>query len=353
MNFLRKIFGGGGEAEDGNDQQLADGGLELLPASVTQERAEAALPGTAGLKPILTLEPPPVTLDRSYGAVDSGERDYKPNPDIKVVGHYRAAQPFTRKAIEEAVYGGLHARIHRPTLYVKTPEGHTTFLTSSEAPEIGVELLAAWMPNPAQGMTPDQVLAAHLELTAALKQLHPGFSTAPISSGDAARKFELVEQILALSPDEVAVVAYMENNSAFGGRRVWDLLHAMGFKWGDMDCFQWPDPTGQTDYLLWVTADDHELGYVLPELIAGGSQNFREVRFSLVVPRTPSPSHVLGQMLRAASAFQHETGCQLAAFIDGEQVEGPAELTAAVATLEADVRALGLLPGSSAITMLR
>ena len=79
----------------------------------------------------------------------------------------------------------------------------------------------------------------------------------------------------------------------FDGQKVWRTLHALGIQWGDLDQFQWCDPTKQTDYLFWAEVNDGELGYALPEEIAAGRQHFQSVRFYFNIPRTPHPAHVL------------------------------------------------------------
>lgn len=98
---------------------------------------------------------------------------------------------------------------------------------------------------------------------------------------------------------------------------------------------------------------DNQYGYAIPEYIADGRQNFAAVSFSFNPSRTPSPLHVLDEMLKAVAFFQKETGSRVAARIDGEVVDGAEQLIEAVQTLSDGLAALGVEPGSSSVCRLR
>lgn len=175
-----------------------------------------------------------------------------------------------------------------------------------------------------------------------------------ISLTDIRSQLDLAGKIIDLAPRRVECVVYRDDpDDMLDGKRVWNLLHSMGFKWGDMDCFQWADETGQTDYLIWVEVHDGVYGYAIPEHIAYGSQNFGAVFFSFDPSRTPSPIHVLGEMLRAVAFFQKETGSRVAARIDGEVVDGAEQLIEAVKAIVDGLEALGVAPGSDSVCRLR
>jgi hypothetical protein len=127
----------------------------------------------------------------------------------------------------------------------------------------------------------------------------------------------------------------------------------MGIRWGDMDQFQWPDDAGVSDYLFWAEVDDGEIGYALPEKIAAGQQHFATVRFTFDIARSPAPTHVLGQMVRAAEAFAKACDCALGCFVDETYVDSPAELHAAVDDVISKLTALGVKAGSSTVCRLR
>ncbi|MGE6783655.1 cell division protein ZipA C-terminal FtsZ-binding domain-containing protein [Ensifer adhaerens] len=311
------------------------------------------MPGTARLERLLELVPPPLSDDPDGETGPSGDRDYGPDPVVDVVARFPAGAVFSRKAIEGALYGDLHKAVLCPTYYVVTPSGCTTFLTSTDAPAEGRELIAAWSVDRGNEYDPEAIARAHQHLAAQLAGLPFRFDCTPLDMAGISSTFDRVKAIRDLEPDSVSVTAYHGGGQKFDGRQVWNLLHAIGFRWGDMDCFQWADPTDQTDYLVWVEADDGRLGYVLPEMVATGEQNFHEVRFSFTPPRTPSPLHVLEQMLRAVAMFQQHTGCSLVAKIDGKVVESPDHLMQSIMTLCEKLAAMGLKPGWSTILRTR
>lgn len=352
MNWLKGLFGGGSKSAD-NSKSVRFDGLVLVPSSETDTRAEAALPGTKDLPILLELTPPPVTRSRSYGNDEATDRDYGPTKQIEVTAHFEEKAPFVCETMEKVLYGDLHKELLSPTYYVKTPEGRTTYLSSSDAPPIGKELIASWVADPERsGATPKKLTLAIQKLTAHLAD--SGFDfTHKQPDTDPAEIFERVERIKALRPEIVLIVASLADGQKFDGRMVWDLLHSMGFRWGDMDCFQWADPTEQTDYLIWVEADDGVLGYVLPEQVALGEQHFHEVRFSFTPPRSPSPQHVLEQMIRAAAAFQEQTSCNLIAIVDDEVVEGAGGMMAAIAMLVEELASANLDAGCEEICVVR
>ncbi len=157
-----------------------------------------------------------------------------------------------------------------------------------------------------------------------------------------------------MKPDSVSIVCFVDEDAAMmDGRRAWFILYSMGFRWGDMDCFQWSDPTGAGDHLIWVEFNDERFGYVLPEEIGAGRQHFRWVNFTLDPARTPAPEHVLEQLIRAAETFADQMDCSIAATIDGESVGSPDALRKAVSGAVKAFARLGLKPASGSILRLR
>lgn len=214
-------------------------------------------------------------------------------------------------------------------------------------------LIAAWS---FRKIVPPECIAASAEkLSKLLSRRKLGFkATSEVSIADIEAQIDRAIAIQLLAPERVECLVYLEKSEGMlDGKRVWNLLHSMGFNWGDMDCFQWADETGQTDYLIWVEVYDNQYGYAIPEHISRGSQNFGAVSFSFDPSRTPSPLHVLGEMLKAVAFFQKETGSRAAARIDGEVVDGAEQLIEAVQTIVDGLEALGVAPGSDSVCRLR
>lgn len=333
------------------DSVIILGDLSLEPSSYTAERSERAMPGTAAIEQVLTLTQPPAPLEV---AVPEDERDYGPDPVAEYALRFDAPRTFSCKEMNEALSKiEWPSHLERPDYYVVTPSGQTTFLVSLYGPSEGVALIPAWG---LRDLHPAECIAASAKkLTKLLSERPFGFkATSKISVADIEAQVDRAAEIQAVAPERVECLVYLEKaEDKLDGKRVWNLLHSMGFNWGDMDCFQWADETGQTDYLIWVEVYDGRYGYAIPEYIAGGSQNFGAVSFSFNPSRTPSPVHVLGEMLKAVAFFQQETGSKVAARIDGEVVDGAEELFSAVQAVVDRLAALGVTPGSDSVCRLR
>ena len=331
-------------------REVEPGDLVLSTSAQTADRAEAAMPGTAALEPLLELVPPPD--DGRF--TPHGERtDFGPDGIAEWSLRFDAPAPFACKAVRDAFTRDVRGRLGRPSLYVVTPEGETTYLVSSDAPDVAVALLVGWSLD--EDVSVDALLdrgRAAAEVLAA----HPiGFRAPAIDDAmrvDLARRLERAAAIRAVRPERVAIAVW-SRNAPMDGRRVWTTLHRLGFRWGDMDCFQWADPFGRVDYLVWVEADDGQLGYVLPEEVAAGRQHFGSVNFSFDVARTPNPEHVLREMHRAAGRFAAELDRPIAMFVDAERVDDAEAMAAAVRDAVARFAALGVAPADDAVLQLR
>ncbi|KZK78226.1 hypothetical protein PsW64_03865 [Pseudovibrio sp. W64] len=353
MKLLRKLFSSKNKNIQQTPSDLNIGDLEEVPSSLSGERVEKAIPGTAKLPRIIDLIPPPITLPQELSGQPLEDQNVEPNWNIDIISRFKAREVFLCKALRSALEEIPPSLELTPEFYVVTPKGITTYLSSSDAPTEGQELIASWSPHEFSETSPEIVLKAQEALSSFLTSLPFGFSSSSLSEDYILEKFERVETINNLAPDCVSITAYLDANQTFDGKEVWNLLHTMGFKWGDMDCFQWDDPTGQTDYLIWIEPNDGKIGYVLPELVASGEQNFIEVTFSITPPLTPSAVHVFDQLMRAVTMFQEKTGCNLSAQIDDEFADSPDELREAVVELCAELEELNLKTGCDEISTVR
>ena len=315
---------------------------------MTDERAETAMPGTATLAPILELEAPPLDANEP---VAEEERDYGPDPGSEWVVRWDAPGPFDCEMLRGVLTPALYERFGRPTFYIVTPEGRTTYLSSANAPDTGIALIAGW--SFWNDPEPDAIFDGAQELRDWLAEHPTGFEVASLDRAELDRLYGGTAAIKDVKPDHVEIVAVAPRDQHFDGKRVWDTMHAMGFRWGDMDCFQWADPHDRTDYLIWAEADDGRIGYVLPEEVAAGRQHFGAVRFILSPLRTPEPVMVFDQMVRAAECFAIRFGCPLGVLVDGEHVAGPPEGRVAVEKAVRDLAALGLAPCDATVMQLR
>jgi hypothetical protein len=334
-------------------REIALEDLVVAPGSWSDDRAERALPGTRALPRILDLVPPSI---QGLGAasLEDGDRDYGPDPIAECVVRYPARQIFRCSELSGAMTREWLDQVLGPTFYVKTPTGRTTYLSSSDAPDSGIELLASWPLREHAALSAAALYEASLNIGRWLENRPGQFTATLLDEAEISAKLATARHICEVAPHSVGIVNSVETGELpFDGRKVWKTLHSMGFRWGDMDCFQWQDATNQVDYLIWVEVDDGTYGYALPEEIAAGRQNFSAVRFSIDPARTPSPDHVSGELVRAAQCFQKQLGGTLRAYIDDQFVDSLDQLRLAVRRLVAEFDALGMQPASNSILQLR
>lgn len=331
------------------EQPIVMGDLALVPATLTELRVESALPGTKTLEPLLNLVPPPSDPDRDDR--QGPDRDYAPCPISDWSITFEAATVFDCSALAESLYA-RHELYARPTYHVRTPEGRVTYLTSKESPPYGVALIPAWSLASWAEPDPAKISAGAEALASALAEQSCDFTVPKFSLPALETRFRRATRVAAINPRTVTIWASHPDGDYWDGRGIWDLLHRLGLRWGNMDCFHWIDPTNPNENLVWAEVDDGELGYALPERVAAGSQHFRTIRFSFEILRSPAPTHVLGQLESIVSACQQILGCRLVACLDGDVVPGIGELRRGVLQVENALAELDLKPGSEAVCRL-
>jgi hypothetical protein len=316
----------------------------------SRQRAEAAMPGTASIMPLLTLEPPPANPDTQSKSV----RDFGPDPIAEYALAYQARATFSVPLLASDITPDLRRYFVLPTLYVRTPEGRITYMVSADAPQRATGVVAGWSLRKDDKTLVNNIHTGALGLARWLATRPEGFAATEPAMDAITAQHGLARRIIEIRPSEVAILALpKQRGQRFDGKQMWRTLHALGLLWGDLDQFQWHDPTDQTDHLFWAEVDDGRLGYALPEEIASGRQHFIKVRFVFDIARAPHPAHVLGQMIRAAEAFAKELECNLMASADGRSVDGHEALAAVVSEVEGKLRACGVKPGSGSVLRLR
>jgi len=339
-------------ASDENDPGFND--LYVAPASESLARSETALPGTASIPQVLTLIPPPTDPELRRPAHDDSLRDYGPDPIAEYALAIPARAVFPIAQLSSAITPALRDYFARPTLYVRTPEGRVTYMVSADGPKQATEIIAGWRLGVQDNDLAQTITAGAQGLAGWLATRPEGFAAVEPDAAEIAARHQAARRIIEVEPNDVAIVALPKPSSQkFDGKKLWHTLHALGLRWGDLDQFQWRDPTDQTDYLFWAEVDDGELGYALPEEIAAGHQHFQSVCFTFNIARTPHGAHVLKEMARAAEAFAKELNGQLAFMIDRTPAHGLRALETAVREVNEKLQACGVKPGSSPVCILR
>lgn len=353
MSWWKRLLGGPEKSAD-NDASNGQAGeqIYIAPRSEIEARAEDWLPGTADIPAILQLVPPPVDLALAPDL--RPDRDYAPDPIATHRIEWPAAQPFGRRVFRAALSSEELTQFGQPTLYARLPNGRITFLTCGDDDEFDANataIIAAWdlSGEVTTVSTPATGIAA---MSAWLATRSEGFAVVHPDESKLRQQWDHAQAIIAVLPQKVEILAQPRHGS-LDGRTVWRTLHAMGITWGDMDQFQWADPTQQADYLFWAAVDDGDIGYADPGKIAAGTQHFHGVHFFFDVARSPAPQHVLGEMQRAAAMFATTMNCDLIYLVDQVEVAGLTDLEVAVAGCIRDLQELGVKHGSSSVCQLR
>lgn len=317
--------------------------LYLTTQLESRLRSEAAMPGTAGITPLLALVPPtPVSDDKN--------NYYGPDAIVEFSVVVPARQTFAVADLAAQISPELTHTWATPVLYVSPPGEGNTYMFSTDAPEIANGIAAGWNLSDSAEDTVDAIHAGVIDFLTWLATRQENFAAVTVNRVDIANRYRLAQKIIAIEPSDVSILALPKGDQGkFDGKQVWRVLHALGIDWGDMDQFQWPDPTGQSDYLFWAEVGE----YAMPEDIAAGRQHFEHVNFHFDIARSPDPAHVLGQMARAAEVFAQHLAGELTFHVDDEPVDGLRELEAAIADVVGQLRACGVEPGSSSVCILR
>lgn len=342
-DLLRRLTG-----KSAPDPVYRIGDLQLVPSSVSEDRVRAVLDDTFALKPLFTPVPPPLR----GGAISiPGAQDFAPDPDIELALDITSDAPFSFAALMDKGLRKYHALFETPIWYIRLENGHTTFAEARGVPDTATALIAGWSLSPDDDARTDKLIAAHDKLTRFLSVEAPGMTVPPLDLAGTDAKRARIRQIMAIRPAEAVITATLPGG-LFPGRQVWNTLHQVGLRWGDMDQYQWADPTGQADHLIWVEAHDGALNYTLPERIAADAQDFHAVHFGLDLRRTPAPDHVAGQMIGMARAFADATGADLTASVDGRQTDFPGGIVTAAWSAMGALDEIGLAPGDESVLRL-
>jgi ZipA, C-terminal FtsZ-binding domain len=331
-------------------QQISADDLYVAPQSESEDRVEQVMPGTYDLPRLLELVPPPVSPDRAPKA--EAERDFAPDPIADVSMAFATPKAFGTAALKTSLTKELRQSFGSPWFHVRLPSGQVTFLDSSNPVPLATVLIAAWSLQD-DDRSVESITSYSEKLARWLAERPERFTGLSLDAGALEAQWRRARAIKAVTPSDVAIVVAPRPGTLFDGRKTWDTLHRVGLHWGDMDQFQWRDPTHQTDYLFWAQVEDGRIGYALPEEIAQGEQHFTSVHFIFEIARTPAPAHVLREMIRAAAKFAEVMQGDLLLAVDETEVSDFAGLSAAVDGVVAQLAKLGVQAGSFPVCRLR
>jgi cell division protein ZipA len=288
-------------------------GFFIAAGSQSEARAASLLPMTASedRRDLLKVPELPVAPD--------SDGNYRPDPKVNWVVDVTFAKP---QRIENAVLlGGFDnkwmGKIGRPEIYGKGAEdGRWTFVRAGGSPDHYTELAFAWrlLDDSEDSVKPVTApdLAAYLkklnERVSVLGDAELKPSASPESAADAAHG---LAELKSGCDRRAIVVLKAPANALFEGRKIWDVMMALGLKWGDMDLFHWVNDSDTGDdsfFRVWTSTAP---GYFLPEEIAADRLRTADLVFGFSIPRSAAPRPVFASMLKAAQYARQRLGGEL------------------------------------------
>jgi FtsZ-interacting cell division protein ZipA len=225
-----------------------------------------------------------------------------------------------------------------------------TFLISGDGPKAVTKLKLAWdyvdpIRNEIPPATKAQFESRIAESRTKLKAYgEPKFEVS--ESTENAAKRSLVLRELKSSLDYSPILALKApKEHRFDGKTIWDVMLCLGLNWGDMDCFQWNNPSRNgDDHFFWVSTSTPP-GYFLPEQIAADRVHVEDLVFEFSVPRSAAPVQVFDAMVKAVQYCQKRLGGMIV-----DETQNAADMSAIRARIletEQKLRQAGFAPGTN------
>lgn len=297
------------ESNETTSKMIASDDLYLVPSGESDKRASEVLPMEGSEDATSVLKPIPIDLK-----VESDGTDCLPSESTQWIVRATPSKPLKAAKVAHLFgkewrkkYGGM-------TIYGRdTTDTSWTFLISSDGPSEVDDLQFAWpyfasWSDEAQAMTPER-------FEVRLKAIERAFSgdirvsvRAKVSPANAAQRAVELSRLTKELDRDVTVSLVSPKGKMFQGKEIWDVMLSLGLKWGDMDIFHWVDPSdGGVDsfFSVWTST---EPGYFLPEEIAAGRVNCKDLIFGFSIPRSVDPVAVFDRLLAAVRYSQRRLG---------------------------------------------
>jgi cell division protein ZipA len=105
------------------------------------------------------------------------------------------------------------------------------------------------------------------------------------------------------------IIIVLQSNSRFRSDEFWNTLIDLGLKWGDGDLFHWTNyESGVGDDNFFSVWTSTEPGYFLPEDVAKGTMNLKDLIFGFSIPRSPDPINVFEIVIESVEHCQSRLG---------------------------------------------
>ena len=330
--------------ESSESTQIGIGDLELVPESVSTERAGELLPLEGSEDASHILQVPAINASTEDGRWESDS--YPPSPEVDWIVDVRLPQGQTLTGDEVLSVFDVEWRreIGGAMLYGFCPHLDVwTFIGAKDAPEPYSIVAVAKSLSMSDGITAGE-LGRLLQLTASRAYRWDGSSVEPRESPSegAIRAARFSELKRSLSQD--AVIVLRSPGLPFDGKEIWDVMYSLGLSWGDMDLFNWANPYDVGDSYFFSVWTSTPPGYFLPEEISAGRLHVDDLVFGYSIPRCADPLKVHGVMLEAARYAQSRLGGRLVGY-HGQPLDADRELRFITSVVDA-LNEAGLRPGA-------
>ena len=223
--------------------------------------------------------------------------------------------------------------------------GRWTFLLSANGPKEVTAVKLAWRFTKTNQPSSREVFDSRLADTKAkLSALGQCDVRANLSPAEAVTRSEQLQKLKERF-DLHASLKLVATETSFGGKAVWDVLQCLGLKWGDMDCFHWDNRDGVGDQAFFSVQTSTPPGYFLPEQVAAGKMNPKDLVFVYSIPRSAAPVLVFQAMCRALKYLQRRLGGRIT--FSSEKDADLKAMEQDIAAIDAGLKANGFAPGST------
>lgn len=353
---LAILFSAGCNSERENMPEDPLKNLYLSPSSESQARAERLLPSKGAEDASFVLG----DWKPDLPAEDDDREEYLPEPAVEWVidVEFPTGTTVNARELSSHLDKSFCDKFGPCSLYGKdASSGFWTFLVSADGPEnvtglkVAYDYERSWDSDFAPASEAEY--EARLEAVKVIATKHIGDCklTTSKSSGEAARYAHTLSGMSEKYDQTVAIYLVADRNKPFPGKEIWDVMMCLGLQWGDMDCFHWNNPDGAGDDYFFSVETSTPPGYFLPEQVAAGELETRDLIFLFSVPRTCQPAEVAKRMDKAVQYCQKRLGGSIH-YTLGEDELTIHELVERVSQIEADLKELGFEPGSGTALQL-
>jgi cell division protein ZipA len=295
------------------EARIVIGDVELVPETVSQDRARRVMPGKPSEDARRILVVPAL--------MDPPDRDDNYPPDETVTWVVDVVFPegteLSGKQVQTLIDQQLLRSIDGAMTHgLCTRTGKWTYVGAGGAPEPYGRIAIAKSLTRSVGDEERAVEATVLQhmldtIRNRFAQMEGTIVSSTETPENASSRSKQLVRLKHLCGQQIVIALQAPFGTLFDGHKIWDVMASLGIEWGDMDLFHWRNPTESGDSYFFSVATSTSPGYFLPEEIAAGRVQTHDLLFAYEPARCSAPIHVFEQMLAAAEYTQSRLGGKL------------------------------------------